>query len=191
MAGWKQQMVETARKNRVELVDAKLSRRDLFKMGLLTSSGFLVAKMGLSSRNATAGGAVVSPPTTPWLEQLPVPPVAQPLQMPELTGPMPEQMCNTAAGERGRPDGHQFWEQYDPANMDFYMNDNRAAKASWHRELPLDDVWLFNGMFPGPRIHAKVDRPVMVRFCCNLPSLADHRGYGRPTPTTHLHRWNQ
>ena len=187
MAGWQQKLMETARKNRVELVDAKLSRRDLFKMGLLTSSGFLVAKMGLSSRSATAGGAVVSPPTTPWLEQLPVPPVAQPLQMWELSGPAPQQMCNETAGERGRPDGHQYWNHFDPDNMDFYVNDNRAAKANWHRELPLDDVWLFNGMFPGPRIHARVDRPVMIRFCNNLPSLADHRGYGRPTPTTHLH----
>ena len=30
MAGWKQKLAETARLNRVELVDAKLSRRDLF-----------------------------------------------------------------------------------------------------------------------------------------------------------------
>ena len=107
MAGWKQKLAETARKNRVELVDAKLTRRDLFKMGLLTSSGFLVAKMGLSSRAATAGGAVVSPPTTPWLEELPIPPVARPLQLTEVPGPAPQQLCNEAGGERGRPDGHQ------------------------------------------------------------------------------------
>ncbi|MEQ1834113.1 MAG: bilirubin oxidase, partial [Candidatus Eisenbacteria bacterium] len=187
MAGWKQQMAETARKNRVEIVDAKLTRRDLFKMGLLTSSGFLVAKMGLSSRNATAGGSVVSPPTTPWLEEMPVPPVAKPMKMSDLPGPAPTQQCNTMMGERARPDGHQYWSLFDAENMDFYVNDNRATKASWHRELPLDDVWLFNGMFPGPRIHARVDRPVMMRFCNNLPSLADHKGYGRPTPTTHLH----
>ena len=56
MAGWKQKLAETARQNRVELIDAKLSRRDLFKLGLLTSSGFLVTKMGLSSRAAGASG---------------------------------------------------------------------------------------------------------------------------------------
>ena len=187
MAGWKQQMAETARKNRVELVEAKLTRRDLFKMGLLTSSGFLVAKMGLSSRNATAGGAVVSPPTTPWIEEMPVPPVAKPLTVDELGGPYPQQLCNTSAGEMGRPDGHQYWEQFDPANMDFYVNDNRVTMGNWHRELPLDECWCFNGMFPGPRIHAKYDRPVMIRFKNNLMSLANHKGYGRPTPTTHLH----
>ena len=186
MAGWKQQMTETARKNRVELVDAKLSRRDLFKMGLLTSSGFLVAKMGLSSRNATAGGSVVSPPTTPWIEELPIPQVATPCGAANL-GVAPTQACNDAAGEMGRPNPHQFWEQFDPANADCYLNVNAPAKASWHRELPLDDVWIFNGLFPGPRIHAKVDRPVLIRFKNNLPSLADHKGYGRPAPTTHLH----
>ena len=57
MLTWKQKLAETARKNRVELVDAKLSRRDLFKMGLLTGGGFLVTKMGLSSR--AAGAAIV------------------------------------------------------------------------------------------------------------------------------------
>ncbi|MEQ1834288.1 MAG: multicopper oxidase domain-containing protein [Candidatus Eisenbacteria bacterium] len=187
MAGWKQQMAETARKNRVELVEAKLTRRDLFKMGLLTSSGFLVAKMGLSSRNATAGGSVVSPPTTPWIEQLPIPAVTAPLSVEEMGGSYPTQLCNTAAGEMGRSDGHQYWEKFDPANIDCYVNDNRPAKASWHRELPLDDVWLFNGMFPGPRIHAQYGKPVMIRFKNNLSTLADHKGYGRPTPTTHLH----
>ena len=186
MAGWKQQMTETARKNRVELVDAKLSRRDLFKMGLLTSSGFLVAKMGLSSRSVGAAGSVVSPPTTPWIEELPIPQVARPCGAAGL-GVAPTQACNTAAGEMGRPVPHQYWEQFDPANVDCYLNVNAPAKASWHRELPLDDVWLFNGLFPGPRIHAKVDRPVLLRFRSELPTLADHKGYGRPTPTTHLH----
>jgi FtsP/CotA-like multicopper oxidase with cupredoxin domain len=186
MAGWKQKMTETARKNRVELVDAKLSRRDLFKLGLLTSSGFLVTKLGLSSRAAGAAGTVVSPPTTPWLEQLPIPPVARPCALEDL-GAYPTQELNVASGEAGRPVGHQHWDFYDPSNLDCYTIDNRAAQASWHRELPMDDVWLFNGLFPGPRIHAHYGKPVLMRFNNNLPDLATHRGYGRPTPTTHLH----
>ena len=191
MAGWKDKLAETARKNRVEIVDAKLTRRDLFKMGLLTSGGFLVAKMGLSSRAAGAGGSVVSPKTTPWIEELPIPPVAKPLTCDEMVAvsgrPAPTQACNTAAGEASRANGHQHWDCFDAANMDFYCNNNQVQQASWHRELPKDEVWLFNGMFPGPRIHAQYNRPVMIRFCNNLPSLADHKGYGRPTPTTHLH----
>src|SRR5690349_15017180 len=56
-AGWRQRLVETARKNRVELVDAGLTRRDLIQLGLLTGAGYLVAKLGLSTR-ATGGGGV-------------------------------------------------------------------------------------------------------------------------------------
>src|SRR5215472_13706060 len=48
------EMLEAA-KNRRELIAAGLtSRRDLFKMGLLTAGGMLVAKSGLSARAQTA-----------------------------------------------------------------------------------------------------------------------------------------
>lgn len=43
-------IAEIARKNRQELVNARVSRRDLLKMGLLGSGGLLVAKHGLSGR---------------------------------------------------------------------------------------------------------------------------------------------
>src|SRR5260370_2290146 len=42
--------IDNARKNRLALIAAGLSRRELFKMGLLTGAGYLVAKKGLSSR---------------------------------------------------------------------------------------------------------------------------------------------
>ena len=46
-----------AAKNRRELIAAGLtSRRDLFKMGLLTAGGMLVAKSGLSARAQTQSG---------------------------------------------------------------------------------------------------------------------------------------
>jgi FtsP/CotA-like multicopper oxidase with cupredoxin domain len=190
MLTWKQKLAETARKNRVELVEAKLTRRDLFKMGLLTSGGFLVAKAGLSSRAAGAASSVVSPPTTPWVEELPIPPVAKPLTMQEMCDlsacPAPTEALNVGAGEMGRA-SHQFWNLVDLQNTDYYVNVNAPAQYTWHRELPADDCWAFNGMFPGPRIHAQIGRPTMIRFKNQLPSLADHRGYGRPTPTTHLH----
>jgi len=49
-----------AAENRRELIAAGLtSRRDLFKMGLLTAGGMLIAKSGLSSR---AYAQFVAPP---------------------------------------------------------------------------------------------------------------------------------
>src|SRR5262245_12571480 len=86
------QEMEAAAKNRRELIAAGLtSRRDLLKMGLLTTGGMLVAKSGLSSRawaqnpqfqqgvpNLCAGaGLPASPTTTPFIDPLPIMPIAQ------------------------------------------------------------------------------------------------------------------
>ena len=73
MAGWKRKLRETARRNRVEIVEAGLTRRDLFKLGLLTGSGYLITKLGLSARALGADESSKSPPTTPWVEELPGP----------------------------------------------------------------------------------------------------------------------
>src|SRR4029077_14683859 len=110
--GWKDKLRETARRNRVELVEAGFTRRDLFKMGLLTSAGYLIAKAGLSSRAAIAKGVPGGPPTTPWVEELPIPPVAVPVPVATL-GVTPTQELNAAAGERGRIYPHQHWDLYD------------------------------------------------------------------------------
>src|SRR5262245_56561108 len=109
MPGWREKLSETARKNRVELIDAKLTRRDLFKLGLLTGAGYLVTKLGLSTRAAGAGGAPKSPPTTPWVEELPVPSAVAPVDVASL-GTTPTQELNFAAGERGRINAHQHWD---------------------------------------------------------------------------------
>ena len=90
-----------AAKNRRELIAAGLtSRRDLFKMGLLTSGGMLIAKSGLSARaygqvatdqpassgtntspgtnqNCVPGNQTQSPPTRPFLDPLVVMPLAR------------------------------------------------------------------------------------------------------------------
>ena len=190
MAGRRQRLAETARRNRVEVVDAGLTRRDLVQLGLLTVGGYLVTKLGLSTRAAGAGGAPRSPRTTPWVEELPVPPVATPVEVDAL-GARPTKAPDLPAGELGRNDPHQHWELYDPAGADHYLIENRETLVSWHRELPLDRCWCFNGMFPGPRIHARRGRPVLIRFRNQLPSLDQHVGYGRPTPSTRVDNGHQ
>src|SRR5580658_9650244 len=109
-----------AAKNRRELIAAGLtSRRDLFKMGLLTSGGMLIAKNGLSARaygqivtdnpassgantspgtnqNCVPGNQTASPPTRPFIDPLVVMPLAQTVR--SLT-PTPTLAPNTAAGE--------------------------------------------------------------------------------------------
>ena len=47
--------VKTARKNRLEIIAAQLSRREMMKFGLIGASGYLVSKHGLS-HVASGGG---------------------------------------------------------------------------------------------------------------------------------------
>src|SRR6266849_9086262 len=102
------EMVNAAN-NRRELIAAGLtSRRDLFKLGLLTAGGMLVAKSGLSARaypQSVNGGTnqmclpnnqPASPPTRAFIEPLPIMPLAQPVQS---LSPTPTLCPNTAAGE--------------------------------------------------------------------------------------------
>ena len=59
MADWRERLALTAQRNRQEIVKARLSRREMVRLGLLTAGGSLVIKQGLSSRWAWAD----SPPT--------------------------------------------------------------------------------------------------------------------------------
>ena len=96
-----------AAKNRRELVAAGLtSRRDLWKMGLLTAGGMLVAKSGLSAQSnsqspgsfnlCVVGNQAASPPTTPFVEKLVVMPQARPVA---FLSPAHTKSPNTAARE--------------------------------------------------------------------------------------------
>src|SRR5512145_313666 len=87
--------LRNAAKNRREIIAARLSRRDMIKAGLLTSAGYLIHKNGLSARahslpdhndgcsdrdrDRDGGGFPPSPPTTPFVEPMPIPPIAQPV----------------------------------------------------------------------------------------------------------------
>src|ERR1051326_644652 len=110
------EMCEAA-KNRRELIAAGLtSRRDLFKMGLLTAGGMLVAKSGLSARaqttvqtnqppssggnhtspgtnqNCVPSNQPASPPTRPFAVPLPIMPLARTVS---ALSPTPPETPNT------------------------------------------------------------------------------------------------
>jgi hypothetical protein len=83
MSSWKNKVQETAQRNRQEIVKAKLDRREMMRLGLLTAGGSLIAKAGLSSR-AFGGGLTEKDPT---LLRLPPSPPAAPWK-----APMPRQL---------------------------------------------------------------------------------------------------
>jgi len=169
---------EIARRNRQELITAKLSRRELIKLGLLTSSGFLVAKRGLSARAAGAD-AVGSPPTAPFVAPLPIPPFAEPRP---FLNPAPQAAPNPAAGE-ARKVAHQRWDEFLPE--EFYEIHAREAPHSFHPDLPVNTVWGYDGISPGPTYRGTYGQPVLVRMHNDLP--ANHVGFGIPQISTHLH----
>src|SRR6185503_8321089 len=93
-----------ARRKRLETIKDGLSRRDLFKAGLLTSAGSLINKNGLTAwafdDNNCGRGACnpgCSPKIAPFLDPLPIPPVLpeRTLADPGLT-PAPQEFPNNA-----------------------------------------------------------------------------------------------
>jgi len=192
-----------AAKNRRELIAAGLTnRRDLFKMGLLTASGMLVAKNGLSSRawaqsqqfqqgvpNLCAGaGLPASPTTRPFIEPLPIMPVAQTVSS---LSPAPTIAPNVAAGEvRAAP--HQapgLGFPFPPPKL--YSFTQKAMQVSQSPDLPLQTVWGFTDGFhagsPGPTYAAHYGVPQLTRNRNALPPVSQNGGFGIPSVTTHLH----
>lgn len=185
---------ETAAKNRRELIAAGFKRRDLMKMGLLTATGMLVQKKGLSAFPMTRSGFALpdeqpdSPPTTPFVEEMPRLPVLAPVT--SLT-PKPTAAPNTAAGE-ARTIAHQAFAQFPP--LRYYKLSQQAGLVSMAplNELPLQPIWGFNGVTPGPMIverYGVLGSPqrgsILVRQYNNLP--LSNGGFGLPSVTTHLH----
>jgi len=193
-----------AAKNRRELIAAGLtSRRDLFKMGLLTAGGMLVAKSGLSARayGQTVNGGTnqmclpnnqpASPPTRSFIEPLTVMPLAQTVGS---LSPSPTLCPNTAAGEvraacfqAPQIDASRF--PIVPSVL--YKFTQQAIQAVQSPDLPVQNIWGFNdgvhSISPGPTYRAHYGTPQLTRNINALPPANQNGGFGMPSVTTHLH----
>ena len=186
--GWSR-LARNAWNNRQELIAAGLtSRRDLIRLGLLSSAGFLILKHGLSSRVADAKD-MVSPKTRAFVDELPIMPVKRPLDN-GIYGlyPLPTVYPNNAGGE-GRTRPHQAFVNY-PDRFPFppqkvYETEIKETKIRVSPDLPDQWLWGFDGMVPGVTYHAKYGEDMLVRYRNKLP--ADNRGFGIPHVSTHLH----
>src|SRR5262249_48112985 len=179
-----------AAKNRRELIAARFSRRDLAKMALLTGAGYLVVKSGLSAR---ADGQIQSPRTRAFIEPLPIPPTKTPVASltPEPTA-APNRTIHPATGLplEGRTRPHQafppnFGSRFAPKKL--YELHQRAAQVSVSPDLPLQTIWGYDGMTPGPTYIAKYGEPILVRNFNDLPPQSQNGGFGLPSVSTHLH----
>src|SRR5581483_8406195 len=93
-------------RNRQELIKGGISRRDLLKLGLMSTAGLLVDGLSVSKAFAATsptGGSNVTRPITPFLDLLPTPRDGtwrlQTPRAPGTFGPAPTIAPNTAAGE--------------------------------------------------------------------------------------------
>jgi FtsP/CotA-like multicopper oxidase with cupredoxin domain len=177
-----------AQKNRRELIAARLSRRDLFKMGLLTGAGYLVAKNGLSARaqGPTPEVQPASPPTRSFIEPMPIMPIKEPVPRHRL---QPAPSVNPLPGE-GRTRPFQSLTQFPPEV--FYEIEQRATLRRVSPDLPLQRLWGFDGEVPGPTYVAHYGKPALVRNFNRLPKDSpdadgDNDGFGIPSVSTHLH----
>jgi len=159
------------------------TRRDMLRLGLAGSAYALSpSKFGTNPYLFADGGGGLppSPPTTPFLDPLPLPPPAQ-------------QVAPFAT----RADYQEF---IDPAGLKthYYQLVEEVRLVQLHSQLPPTGVWGYRDsnvanwpFVPGPTFHVNItDQPFngnIVRHVNNLPAVANQRGFGLPRSTVHLH----
>lgn len=161
-------------------VAAKPSRRNLFKATIVGAGvGVLSVRAGTAAAWDGYGGTATgtAPNTTPFVEPLPV---SAPKQALSVLNPPATEFAQTY--EAGR-DPHQRWATFPPQK--FYEVHVTEQMHSFHRELPNQPIWGYDGSLPGPTLVARVGEPVVVRFYNELVDAI--YGFGSPELSTHLH----
>jgi FtsP/CotA-like multicopper oxidase with cupredoxin domain len=171
-----EKLAEISARNRREIVEAKLSRREMMKLGLLTSAGLLAPIPGLSTRAMAAGLQPTSPVTVPFVDPLPIPPVAEAID-PNQSGYFQKYPCEAYH--------HQGNVLSDFAPVKYYHHRYTESQHQFHRDLPSNAVWGWEGLFGGPTLHARYGEPIMVRRTNMLNP--NHVGFGNPAVSTHTH----
>src|SRR5262245_14685290 len=178
--------------NRQEIINAKLTRRDMARLGLLTSAGLLIPARGLSARArnsaGVADGSPDSPPTRSFVEPFRRLDVAQPCHENAMcdngnTVPAaPQELNNLARGEgRIRVLKHQRFGEFHTDNSVYYDVWEREGQANdpryggidtrqiMHPDLPPQPIWGYGEKQPDGSI-----RPPKT------PGLVYHARYGEP-----------
>lgn len=112
----------------------------------------------------------VSPPTSAFVQALPIPPIKQAVAS---LNPAPTREANIAGGEAPRAK-HQKWSQFLPQVL--YDVHTMPGMHQFHPELPPSPIWGYDGIVPGPTFITQANVPVLVRFHNDLP--LNHFGSG-------------
>jgi FtsP/CotA-like multicopper oxidase with cupredoxin domain len=195
-------LAQIARKNRQEMIRSGVTRRDLVRLGLLTSGGYLITKRGLSADetcNPGECGLGCSPPTEPFVDPLPIPAVLPERALSDPGFRIPPGQQPSGLPQDGRTEAHQFRERFPPQkffisrmrpNPNFKFSEDATNLSRIGPQL----IWGFNrggeaaadaGIFPGPTIVSRYGTPIVVRRFNEL--VPDGSGFGSPEVSTHLH----
>ena len=217
MTSWKDRLALTAQRNRQEIVKAKLDRREMMRLGLLTAGGALIAKAGLSSRaygqaaptltdpDATLSRVPASPPMRPWVQPMPRLTLKTPMLAQDMDGGCPDGTTPIDGATKRIP--HQYFSYTPPtdggpvgtygpspanptynfAPKKFYELEMEECFIKVHPDYAPTRFFAFDGVVPGPLIQAKYGEPVLVRYKNKLPSVKIPQDFGIAEMTTHLH----
>ena len=132
----------------------------------------------MATRSSETAAKEIRPPaTTPFVEELPV---YQPKAGVVSLDPAPQEYPHPAEARR---EAHQGWARWPVAKL--YKIEVKEGWHSFHRELPTQKIWGYDGKLPGPTFVAWEGQPSIVRFHNMLP--ANTIGFGSPEISTHLH----
>ena len=211
------EMCEAA-KNRRELIAAGLtSRRDLFKMGLLTAGGMLVAKSGLSARAQTTVQTNQPPSsggnnTSPGTNQNCVPGNQTPARQRDhllcryrsCRWPGRFQRCRprrpktqTRLPVKFAPLPSRRRRSMPAGSRSFLALFTRSTRGSsppvFIQICRTRPIWGFDDgtgtRSPGPTYQAFYGKPQLTRNINSLPNVnqVNNTGFGMPSVSTHLH----
>ena len=173
-----------------------MKRRAFVKGAIVTTAAAAGGPFILTTRKSAAQVPIIppSPPTAPWVEELPD--AISPLQPVSSLSPDPTVSANTAGGECGRADHQRFAELTAPGKCgtpEFYELFARE-NPGWvfNPAYPAQPIWGFagrsgssNATTPGPTFFGHYGHSVICRIHNELP--ANHVGFGTPEISTHLH----
>lgn len=206
MVGWRDRLALTAQRNRQEIVRAKLSRREMVRLGLLTAGGSLIAKHGLSAGVTTSSDGQLNGDgrTLFSVDNVPPSPRARPWAQP-MPRILPKATTTPGAMTGGPPDGttvvdgtlrinHQFF-TFNPETgyagrfppRRFYELFLQEAQVKVHPDYGPTTIWGFDGTYPGPLLKATIGEPVLLRIHNHLPSVNKPVDFGIAEFATHLH----
>ena len=179
--------LRAAMRLRREITVARLPRRELLKLMATAGPALL---LGAAPR-LTEAAVVISPPTTPFIDRLPVPKTATDAGFEVTVEQMAAHCTGIAEHDPRTPEWrrkHQYADAF-PAKRFYILPLRENRLHHWHTQLPKGTIWGHGGCFPGVTLQARYGEPVVVRYTNELPANPDS-AFGNPESITHLHNFH-